>query len=165
TNEYSNLMGGRYFEPKEENPMLGFRGASRYYSDHYKEGFRLECEAVKKVRNIMGLTNVKVMVPFCRTLKEGKQVIEVMKQFGLVQGKNGLKVYMMVEIPSNVILAEEFATIFDVFSIGSNDLTQLTLGVDRDSELMSQLFDEQDAAVKTMIKMAIEKAKATNTKI
>lgn len=165
TNEYSNLMGGRYFEPKEENPMLGFRGASRYYSDHYKEGFRLECEAVKKVRNIMGLTNVKVMVPFCRTLKEGKQVIEVMKQFGLVQGKNGLEVYMMVEIPSNVILAEEFATIFDGFSIGSNDLTQLTLGVDRDSELMSQIFDEQDAAVRTMIKMAIEKAKATNTKI
>src|SRR5690606_36478467 len=113
----------------------------------------------------MGLTNVKVMVPFCRTLKEGKQVIEVMKQFGLVQGKNGLEVYMMVEIPSNVILAEEFATIFDGFSIGSNDLTQLTLGVDRDSELMSQIFDEQDAAVRTMIKMAIEKAKATNTKI
>ena len=165
TNEYANLIGGQYFEPKEENPMLGFRGAARYYSEFYKEGFRLECEAIKEVRNKMGLTNVKVMVPFCRTVEEGKKVLQVMEEFGLKQGDNGLEVYVMVEIPSNVILTEEFADIFDGFSIGSNDLTQLTLGVDRDSELMSPLFDENNAATKKMIAMAIEKANKTATKI
>ena len=165
TNEYANLIGGEYFEPKEENPMLGFRGAARYYSEFYKEGFRLECEAIKKVRNKMGLTNVKVMVPFCRTLEEGKKVLQVMENHGLKQGDNNLEVYVMVEIPSNVILAEEFAEIFDGFSIGSNDLTQLTLGIDRDSEYMSQLFDENNPAAKKMIEMAIEKAHKTKTKI
>lgn len=165
TNEYANLIGGKYFEPKEENPMLGFRGAARYYSKLYKEGFRLECEAIKKVRNKMGLTNVKVMVPFCRTLDEGKKVLQIMRDYGLKQGSNSLEVYVMVEIPSNVILAEEFAAIFDGFSIGSNDLTQLTLGVDRDSEFMSRLFDENDPAVKKMIAIAIEKATKTKTKI
>ena len=165
TNEYANLIGGTYFEPKEENPMLGFRGAARYYSKFYKEGFNLECEAIKKVRNKMGLTNVKVMIPFCRTVEEGKKALQIMKDYGLKQGDNDLEVYVMVEIPSNVILAEEFAAIFDGFSIGSNDLTQLTLGVDRDSELMSQLFDENDTAVKKMIAIAIEKAVKTGTKI
>ena len=165
TNEYANLIGGTYFEPKEENPMLGFRGAARYYSKFYKEGFKLECEAIKKVRNKMGLTNVKVMIPFCRTVEEGKKALQLMRDYGLKQGNNDLEVYVMVEIPSNVIIAEEFAAIFDGFSIGSNDLTQLTLGVDRDSELMSQLFDENDPAVKKMIAIAIEKAVKTGTKI
>lgn len=165
TNEYANLIGGEFFEPKEENPMLGFRGAARYYSESYINGFKLECEALKKVRNEMGLTNVKVMVPFCRTLEEGKKVIEIMKNNGLKQGDKGLEIYVMIEIPSNVILAEEFAEIFDGFSIGSNDLTQLTLGVDRDSQLMAKLFDENDAATKKMIAMAIEKANNTKTKI
>lgn len=165
TNEYENLIGGTYFEPKEENPMLGFRGAARYYSKFYKEGFKLECEAIKKVRDQMGLTNVKVMVPFCRTVEEGKKALQIMRDYGLKKGDKGLEIYVMVEIPSNVILAEAFADIFDGFSIGSNDLTQLTLGVDRDSELMSQLFDENDPAVKNMIAMAIEKANKTKTKI
>jgi len=165
TNEYANLIGGKQFEPLEENPMLGFRGASRYYSDLYKDGFGLECKAIKKVRENMGLTNLKVMIPFCRTIGEGKKTIEIMAENGLVQGENGLEIYMMVEIPSNVILAEDFAAVFDGFSIGSNDLTQLTLGVDRDSELMSNLFDENDKAAKMMISMAIKKAIKTNTKI
>ena len=165
TNEYANLIGGKDFEPKEENPMLGFRGASRYYNDLYKDGFALECEAIKKVRNEMGLINLKVMVPFCRTINEGKEVLNRMAQNGLKRGINGLQVYTMVEIPSNVILAEQFAVIFDGFSIGSNDLTQLTLGIDRDSELMGKLFDENDEAVKHMIKMAIKAAKKTMTKI
>lgn len=165
TNEYANLIGGKQFEPKEQNPMLGFRGASRYYHDLYKDGFGLECKAIKKVREHMGLSNLKVMIPFCRTVEEGKKVIKIMTDFELEQGKNGLEVYTMVEIPSNVILAEDFATIFDGFSIGSNDLTQLTLGVDRDSEFMNELFDEHDKAAKTMIAMAIEKAHKTNTKI
>ena len=165
TNEYANLIGGKQFEPQEENPMLGFRGASRYYNDLYKEGFGLECKAIKKVRENMGLTNLKVMIPFCRTVEEGKKTIKIMAENGLVQGKNGLEIYTMVEIPSNVILAEEFAEIFDGFSIGSNDLTQLTLGVDRDSELMNELFDENDKAVKKMIAMVIEKANKTTTKI
>lgn len=165
TNEYANLIGGAFFEPKEENPMLGFRGAARYYSDAYIDGFKLECKALKKVRNKMGLTNVKIMVPFCRTLEEGKKVVDILKKNGLTQGEKGLEIYAMVEIPSNVILAEEFAEIFDGFSIGSNDLTQLTLGVDRDSQFMAALFDENDAAIKKMITMAIEKANATNTKI
>ncbi|HEY5688611.1 MAG TPA: phosphoenolpyruvate synthase [Yeosuana sp.] len=165
TNEYANLIGGKNFEPQEENPMLGFRGASRYYSELYKDGFALECKAIKKVRNDMGLKNLKVMVPFCRTLEEGKKVLASMKENNLTRGENGLEVYTMVEIPSNVILAEAFAEIFDGFSIGSNDLTQLTLGVDRDSELLGKLFDENDAAAKQMIKMAIQSAHKTNTKI
>ena len=165
TNEYANLIGGKDFEPKEENPMLGFRGASRYYNDLYKAGFALECEAIKKVREQMGLTNLKVMIPFCRTLEEGKKVIATMAENGLKQSENELEIYTMVEIPSNVILAEKFAEMFDGFSIGSNDLTQLTLGIDRDSELMGKLFDENDEAAKQMIKMAIQSAKKTHTKI
>ena len=165
TNEYANLIGGKDFEPHEENPMLGFRGASRYYNDLYKDGFALECKAIKRVRDEMGLTNLKVMVPFCRTIDEGKKVLAVMEENGLKRKHNGLEVYTMVEIPSNVILAEQFAEIFDGFSIGSNDLTQLTLGIDRDSELMKDLFDENNDAAKMMIKMAIQAAKKTNTKI
>jgi len=165
TNEYANLIGGKLFEPDEENPMLGFRGASRYYNDGYKDGFRLECEAMKTVRNEMGLTNVKLMIPFCRTVEEGEKVIDIMDQYGLKRGENGLEIYVMSEIPSNVLLAEEFANIFDGFSIGSNDLTQLTLGIDRDSVIISSLFDEQNPAPKKMIAMAIQKAKASNRKI
>jgi pyruvate,water dikinase len=165
TNEYANLIGGTDFEPKEGNPMLGFRGASRYYNPLYKEGFVLECKAIKRVRETMGLTNIKVMVPFCRTVEEGEKVLEIMAENGLKRGENDLEVYVMVEVPSNVVLAEEFSEIFDGFSIGSNDLTQFTLGVDRDSELMGTLFDENDEAVKQMIKMAIKSAKKTNTKI
>lgn len=165
TNEYANLIGGRDFEPKEENPMLGFRGAFRYYNERYKEGFALECAAIKRVRETMGLTNLKVMVPFCRTVDEGKRVIGIMEENGLKRGDNGLEVYTMVEIPSNVIMADEFAKIFDGFSIGSNDLTQLSLGIDRDSEIMGQLFDENDEAVKRIISLAISSAKGTKTKI
>ena len=165
TNEYANLIGGKDFEPTEENPMLGFRGASRYYSNLYKDGFALECQAIKRVREQMGLTNLKVMIPFCRTIKEGKKVLASMEDNGLKRGENGLEIYTMVEIPSNVILAEKFAEIFDGFSIGSNDLTQLTLGIDRDSELMGKLFDENDEAAKQMIKMVIESAHKTKTKI
>jgi len=165
TNEYANLIGGKDFEPKEENPMLGFRGASRYYNDLYKEGFRLECEAIKKVREEMGLTNVKVMIPFCRTIDEGKKVINVMKSFGLEQGVNDLEIYVMAEIPANVILAEKFAKIFDGFSIGSNDLTQLTLGIDRDSAIVSDLFSEQNEAPKEMIAGMIAKSKKAGRKI
>jgi pyruvate, water dikinase len=165
TNEYANLIGGTDFEPKEENPMIGFRGASRYYHDLYREGFRLECEAIRMVRDEMGLTNVKVMIPFCRTAAEGNRVIAVMKRYGLEQGVNNLEVYVMAEIPSNVILAEEFAKVFDGFSIGSNDLTQLTLGVDRDSAIISSLFSEQDEAVKEMIATMIKKAKHAGVKI
>lgn len=165
TNEYANLIGGRDFEPKEENPMLGFRGASRYYNDLYKEGFRLECEAIKKVREDMGLANVKVMIPFCRTIDEGNKVIAVMKSFGLEQGVNDLEIYVMAEIPANVILAEKFAKIFDGFSIGSNDLTQLTLGIDRDSAIVSDLFSEQNEAPKEMIATMIAKAKKAGRKI
>ena len=165
TNEYANLIGGKDFEPKEENPMLGFRGASRYYNDLYKEGFRLECEAIRKVREEMGLANVKVMIPFCRTVDEGNKVIAVMKRFGLEQGVNNLEIYVMAEIPSNVILAEKFAAIFDGFSIGSNDLTQLTLGIDRDSAIVSNLFSEQNEAPREMIATMIAKAKKAGTKI
>ncbi|MGY5848827.1 phosphoenolpyruvate synthase [Salegentibacter sp. F14] len=165
SNEYANLIGGKTFEPQEENPMLGFRGAARYYHPFYKAGFELECKAIKKLRDEMGLSNVKVMIPFCRTLEEGRNVIELMKNFGLTQEENGLEIYMMVEIPSNVILAEEFAEIFDGFSIGSNDLTQLTLGVDRDSEVMAEVFNENDAAAKEMIATAIRKAKKADIKI
>ena len=165
TNEYANLIGGKDFEPHEENPMLGFRGASRYYNDLYKEGFRLECEAILKVRNEMGLTNVKLMIPFCRTVEEGKKVIAIMKEYGLEQGVDKLEIYIMAEIPSNVILADQFAQIFDGFSIGSNDLTQLTLGIDRDSSLISDLFNEEDDAPKEMIAMAIRKANKAGVKI
>lgn len=165
TNEYANLIGGYDFEPTEENPMLGFRGASRYYNPLYKQGFALECKAIKKVRDINGLTNLKVMVPFCRTLKEGEKVLTCMDENGLKLGENGLEVYTMIEVPSNVILAEQFAELFDGFSIGSNDLTQLTLGIDRDSEIMGQLFDENNPAAKRMIEIAIKAAHKTNTKI
>jgi pyruvate,water dikinase len=165
TNEYANLIGGHEFEPKEENPMLGWRGASRYYTGNYREAFALECKAMKKAREEMGLTNIKLMVPFCRTVEEGKLVINEMKKHGLVQGKNGLEIYVMCEVPSNVILADDFAKIFDGFSIGSNDLTQLALGLDRDSELISRLYDERNQAVKRLIYVAIRKAKRNNRKI
>ncbi|MBD1386592.1 phosphoenolpyruvate synthase [Mucilaginibacter rigui] len=165
TNEYANLIGGKYFEPEEENPMIGFRGASRYYNDRYRDGFRLECEAMKVVRNEMGLTNVKLMIPFCRTVAEGKKVVDLMETYGLKRGENGLQVFVMAEIPANVLLAEEFAGIFDGFSIGSNDLTQLTLGIDRDSALIADLFDEQNAASKQLIVMMIEKANGLHKKV
>jgi pyruvate,water dikinase len=158
TNEYANLIGGYLYEPEESNPMIGWRGASRYYDEKFKPAFGLECEAIKKVREDMGLTNVKVMVPFCRTAEEGRRVIKAMGDFGLKQGKNGLEVYVMCEIPSNVILAEEFADVFDGFSIGSNDLTQLTLGLDRDSELVAHIFDERNEAVKRLVKQVIDAA-------
>ena len=160
TNEYATLIGGKEFEPREENPMLGWRGASRYYSAAYKEGFRLECEAVKKARDEWGLTNVIVMVPFCRTPEEGEKVLKTMAEYGLKKRTNGLKVYVMCEIPSNVILAHEFAKIFDGFSIGSNDLTQLVLGVDRDSAVVSNVYDERNEAVKIMIRDVIKAAHA-----
>ncbi|CAB3638554.1 Phosphoenolpyruvate synthase [Paraburkholderia phenoliruptrix] len=155
TNEYANLIGGSDFEPKEENPMLGFRGASRYYSERYRDGFALECQAIRRLRNQMGFDNVIVMIPFCRSTKEADRVLEVMAQNGLKRGENGLQVYVMCEIPSNVILARAFAQRFDGFSIGSNDLTQLTLGVDRDSVELAELFDEQDEAVRWMIERVV----------
>ena len=165
SNEYANLIGGSEFEPKEENPMLGWRGASRYYAGNYRTAFGLECMAMKKARDEMGLTNIKLMIPFCRTVEEGRLVIQEMEKYGLVQGKDGLEVYVMCEIPSNVILADEFAKIFDGFSIGSNDLTQLTLGLDRDSELVSRLYDERNPAVKRLIYEVIQKAKKSKVKI
>jgi pyruvate, water dikinase len=165
SNEYADLLGGRAYEPKEENPMLGFRGASRYYDPRYREGFALECRAMKQVRDEMGLTNVKLMVPFCRTVEEGRRVLAEMERHGLKRGERGLEVYVMCEIPSNVILAEEFAEIFDGFSIGSNDLTQLVLGVDRDSEIVAHLFDERNQAVKTLVANVIRAAKAKGRKI
>lgn len=165
SNEYANLIGGKQFEPGEENPMIGFRGASRYYSPLYKDGFALECKAMKRVREEMGFHNVKLMIPFCRTVEEGLQVLDVMREFGLERGKNGLEVYVMVEIPSNVLMAEEFADIFDGFSIGSNDLTQLTLGLDRDSALVSGLFNEKNPAVMRLISSAIKTARAKGIKI
>ena len=165
SNEYANLLGGREFEPNEDNPMIGWRGASRYYSENYKKAFALECRAFKKVRDKMGLTNVKMMIPFCRTVEEGKKVITEIEKNGLKQKKNGLEVYVMCEIPSNVILADEFSKIFDGFSIGSNDLTQLTLGLDRDSELVSHIFDERNEAVKSLIANVIKKAKKKKRKI
>ncbi|HEK25779.1 MAG TPA: phosphoenolpyruvate synthase, partial [Hydrogenobaculum sp.] len=165
SNEYAGLLGGKYFEPKEENPMIGWRGASRYYSDKFKVAFGLECKAILRVRNKMGLDNVKVMVPFCRTPQEGAKVLETMKEFGLVRGENGLEVYVMAEIPSNVILADQYAEIFDGFSIGSNDLTQLTLGIDRDSDLVAHLYDERNEAVKIMVANLIDVAKKTKRKV
>ncbi|HAT03799.1 MAG TPA: phosphoenolpyruvate synthase [Candidatus Magasanikbacteria bacterium] len=165
TNEYATLIGGKEFEPKEENPMLGWRGASRYYSKEYKPGFKLECEALKKVREEWGLRNVVVMVPFCRTPEEGEQVLNTMKEYGLERGKEDLRVYVMCEIPSNVILAEDFAKLFDGFSIGSNDLTQLTLGVDRDSALVSHVYSEKNKAVTDLIKNVIRVAHANKRKV
>jgi pyruvate,water dikinase len=165
TNEYAQLAGGVGFEPHEENPMIGFRGASRYYDDRYRDGFALECRAMKRVREEMGLTNVKIMVPFCRTLDEARLVVEELARNGLRRNDNGLELYMMVEIPSNVILLSDFAEYFDGFSIGSNDLTQLTLGVDRDSEIVAHVFDERDKAVKTLIAQAIQQARRLGRKI
>jgi pyruvate,water dikinase len=160
SNEYFNLVGGYQYEPDEENPMLGFRGASRYVSDNFRDCFALECEAIKRVRNKMGLTNVEIMIPFVRTVEEGEQVIAELKANGLVQGENGLRVIMMCELPSNALLADKFLDIFDGFSIGSNDLTQLTLGLDRDSGLIAHLFDERNEAVKALLSIAIKAAKA-----
>jgi pyruvate, water dikinase len=165
TNEYANLIGGRPYEPGEENPMIGFRGASRYYNPRYQRGFALECAAMKKVRDEMGLKNLKLMVPFCRTVEEGRLVQAEMEKHGLKRGEDGLEIYVMCEIPSNVILANEFAEIFDGFSIGSNDLTQLILGVDRDSEIVAHIFDERNAAVKTMIASVIATCRAKGRKI
>jgi pyruvate,water dikinase len=165
TNEYADLIGGRAFEPAESNPMLGFRGASRYYHERYRAGFELECRAVRKVREEIGLTNVIVMIPFCRTPQEADRVLAVMAAAGLERGRHGLEVYVMCEIPANVILTEAFAERFDGFSIGSNDLTQLVLGVDRDSELLADLFDERDDAVKTMIADVIRRAHAAGRKV
>jgi pyruvate,water dikinase len=165
SNEYANLIGGREFEPVEENPMIGFRGASRYYDERYREGFALECRAMKKVRDVMGLTNVKLMVPFCRTVEEGKKVIAEMEKNDLKRGENSLEIYVMCEIPSNVILADKFSEVFDGFSIGSNDLTQLTLGVDRDSELVAHIFDERNQAVKEMVSAVIMAARNNGRKI
>jgi len=165
SNEYANLIGGQLFEPEEENPMLGWRGASRYYFPTFKEAFGMECQAILRVRNKMGLTNTKVMIPFCRTPKEGKKVLEVMEEFGLKRGENGLEVYVMAELPSNVILADTFAEIFDGFSIGSNDLTQLTLGLDRDSQLVVHLYDERNEAVKRLIAQLISTAKRMGKKV
>ena len=165
TNEYANLIGGRAFEPNEENPMIGFRGASRYYHPRYQAGFALECRAMKKVRDEMGLKNLKLMIPFCRTVEEGRRVQTEMAKHGLVRGEDGLELYVMCEIPSNVILADQFAEIFDGFSIGSNDLTQLILGVDRDSEIVAPIFDERNDAVKKMIAQVIATARAQGRKI
>jgi pyruvate, water dikinase len=165
TNEYADLIGGRPFEPHEENPMLGFRGASRYDHPLYREGFALECQAIHKVRHDMGLTNLKLMIPFCRTLEEGRRVQAEMAKYGLVRGEEGLEIYVMCEIPANVILAEDFAALFDGFSIGSNDLTQLILGVDRDSEIVAPIFDERNPAVKKMIAQVIATCRAKGRKI
>jgi pyruvate,water dikinase len=165
TNEYAGLLGGAAFEPKEENPMIGFRGASRYYDERYRDGFVLECRAMKKARDEMGLTNIKLMVPFCRTVKEGKRVLDVMASAGLQRGENGLEIYVMCEIPANVILAEDFAKVFDGFSIGSNDLTQLTLGLDRDSDVVAHLFDERNAAVTRLVAQVIRRAHACGRKV
>ena len=165
SNEYSHLIGGRHFEPEEENPMLGFRGASRYLSEEFKSCFELECLALKAVREDMGFDNIELMVPFCRTVGEAKQVIELMAENGLVRGHNGLRIIMMCEIPANALLAEQFLQYFDGFSIGSNDLTQMTLGLDRDSPLVAHLFDERNEAVKSLFSMAIAACKKNNKTI
>jgi len=159
TNEYAQLLGGQEFEPREENPMIGFRGASRYYDARYADGFALECAALLRARNELGLTNIKVMIPFCRTVDEGRRVIAAMAANGLRQHENGLEVYAMCEVPSNAVLAESFLKVFDGFSIGSNDLTQLTLGLDRDSGTVAHLFDERNDAVRWLIARAIEAAR------
>jgi pyruvate,water dikinase len=160
SNEYANLVGGEEYEPEEENPMIGYRGAARYISTDFRECFALECEAIKRVRNDMDLTNVEVMIPFVRTLGEAKAVIEILAEHGLKRGENGLRIIMMCELPSNALLADQFLDYFDGFSIGSNDLTQLTLGLDRDSGLIAHLFDERDPAIKTLLAMAIKACKA-----
>ncbi|HWB94471.1 MAG TPA: phosphoenolpyruvate synthase [Puia sp.] len=165
SNEYRNLLGGHYFEPEEENPMIGWRGASRYYSPAYKPAFGLECQAIKKVREVMGLHNVAVMIPFCRTVQELQRVQETMAEYGLVRGKAGLHLYLMAEVPSNVLLARDFARYIDGFSIGSNDLTQLTLGLDRDSALVASLYDERNEAVKSLLRMLIHTAKECNVTV
>lgn len=165
SNEYASLVGGRGYEPTEENPMIGFRGASRYYDSRYQAGFALECRAMKKVRGEMGLTNVKLMIPFCRTVEEGRLVQAEMAKHGLTRGENGLEIYVMCEVPSNVVLADQFAEVFDGFSIGSNDLTQLTLGVDRDSEIIAHLFDERNQAVTSMMASVITTARKKGKKI
>jgi len=158
TNEYANLIGGFLYEPEEHNPMIGWRGASRYYDKKFKPAFVMECKALKKARNEMGLTNIKPMIPFCRTPEEGRKVIEIMQENGLKQGENNLEVYVMCEIPSNVVVADQFADIFDGFSIGSNDLTQLTLGLDRDSDIIAHIFDERNDAVERLVSQVIETA-------
>jgi pyruvate,water dikinase len=165
TNEYENLLGGYLYEPSESNPMIGWRGASRYYDKNFMPAFELECIALRKARTEVGLTNIKIMVPFCRTPEEGKKVIELMAKFGLTQGEDGLEIYVMCEIPSNVICADQFADIFDGFSIGSNDLTQLALGLDRDSSLVSHIYDERNEAVKRLVAQVIEVAKKKGKKI
>jgi pyruvate,water dikinase len=165
SNEYAQLIGGLEFEPIEENPMLGFRGASRYYDERYRPGFRLECLALCRVREDMGLTNVKAMIPFCRTVEEGERVIKLMAEYGLTQGENDLEIYAMCELPANVVFADEFLKVFDGYSIGSNDLTQLALGLDRDSEMVAHLFDERNGAVEKMVAMAIDAAKRNGKKI
>jgi pyruvate,water dikinase len=165
SNEYAMLIGGQEFEPTEENPMLGFRGASRYYDDRYREGFKLECLALERVRDEMGLVNVKAMIPFCRTVAEAERVVGLMAEFGLKQGTHELEIYAMCELPANVIYADEFLRVFDGYSIGSNDLTQLTLGLDRDSEMVAHLFDERDGAVERMVTLAIEAAHRAGKKI
>ena len=165
SNEYANLLGGKQFEPSEENPMIGWRGASRYYDANFRAAFGLECEAIARVRNEMGLTNVIPMIPFCRTPEEGQQVLAELERHGLKRGENGLQVYVMCEIPANVILADRFSEVFDGFSIGSNDLTQLALGLDRDSELVAHLFDERNEAVKRLVAQVIRTAKERGRKI
>jgi pyruvate,water dikinase len=165
SNEYAGLVGGKAFEPAEHNPMIGWRGASRYYDPQYREGFALECAALRRVRSVMGLRNVKIMIPFCRTLKEADLVLAELAHNGLERGDEGLEVYVMCEIPNNVILADQFSDRFDGFSIGSNDLTQLTLGVDRDSELLTHVFDERDPGVVEMIRMVVERAHRKGRKV
>lgn len=165
TNEYANLIGGKQFEPDEHNPMIGWRGASRYYSDNYREAFELECQALQKVRDDMGITNIKAMIPFCRNLDEARNVLKIMEQNGLKRGKNGFEVYVMAEIPSNIILAEQFADLFDGFSIGSNDLTQLTLGVDRDNHTVADIYNENNEAVRELISHLIKVAKQKKVKV
>ena len=165
SNEYAMLIGGQEFEPVEENPMLGFRGASRYNDDRYREGFHLECLALRRVREEMGLVNVKAMIPFCRTVAEGERVVSLMAEYGIKQGEHDLEIYAMCELPANVVYADEFLRVFDGYSIGSNDLTQLTLGLDRDSEMVAHLFDERDGAVEKMVEMAIDAAHRAGKKI
>src|SRR6185312_715823 len=165
SNEYAMLIGGQEFEPTEENPMLGFRGASRYYDERYREGFQLECRALQCVRDEMGLVNVKAMIPFCRTVEEAEKVVALMAEFGVPQGENELEIYAMCELPANVVMADEFLRVFDGYSIGSNDLTQLTLGLDRDSEMVAHLFDERNGAVEKMVEMAIDAAHSAGKKI
>ena len=165
SNEYANMIGGHLFEPKEDNPMIGWRGAARYYHPSYRPAFELECQALKRVRDEFGLTNLKIMIPMCRTIDEGKKVLDIMAKQGLKQGKNDLQIYVMCEVPANVILAEDFCKLFDGFSIGSNDLTQMTLAVDRDSALVAEIFDERNPAVKKLLAHVISVAREHKRKI